>query len=67
MKNILQILFTLVCFIQVIGQNKGKIEGVVKDVEFKQPLPGVNIIIKGTYYGAATDVNGKYIIENINE
>lgn len=67
MKNILLILFTLVCFIQVSGQNKGKIEGVVKDVEFKQPLPGVNIIIKGTYYGAATDVNGKYIIENINE
>ena len=23
-----------------------------------EALPGVNVIIKGTYYGAATDING---------
>ncbi|SVC35759.1 uncharacterized protein METZ01_LOCUS288613, partial [marine metagenome] len=29
-------------------------------------LAGVNIFIKGTYYGAATDVDGYYSISQIN-
>ena len=29
-------------------------------------LPGVNIIFKGTYYGAATDINGNFRINSIS-
>ena len=28
-------------------------------------MPGVNVIIKGTYYGSAADLNGNYSIKNI--
>jgi len=43
----------------------GKIVGVVTDAENDQPLPGANIIIEGTTMGAATGVNGYYVILNV--
>jgi len=39
----------------------GKIAGTVTD-ETGMPLPGVNIIIEGTGTGAATDIEGEYVI-----
>ncbi|PWJ55018.1 TonB-linked SusC/RagA family outer membrane protein [Dyadobacter jejuensis] len=38
------------------------ITGIVRD-NGKEPLPGVNIAIKGSNLGTNTDVNGKYTIE----
>lgn len=43
----------------------GKIAGTVVDSESRQPLPGVNVIIEGTTMGAATDINGYYVILNV--
>ncbi|KAB2845365.1 MAG: carboxypeptidase-like regulatory domain-containing protein, partial [Ignavibacterium sp.] len=40
--------------------------GKITDKETGEALPGVNIILKGTYYGAASDVNGKFTITAIN-
>ncbi len=36
------------------------IEGQVTDPVAGIPLPGVNVIIKGTYYGSATDLDGRF-------
>lgn len=47
------------------GQSSGKIVGVVKDAKSGELLPGVNISIEGTTYGAATDVDGYYVILNV--
>lgn len=38
------------------------ITGTVKDVSNDEPLPGVNILVKGTSIGTVTDVNGKYTL-----
>ncbi len=43
----------------------GTLTGIVSDKKTGDGLPGVNIIIKGTYYGSAADINGNYIISNI--
>ncbi|KAA3616891.1 MAG: TonB-dependent receptor [Calditrichaeota bacterium] len=43
----------------------GKIAGRVIDMENKEPLPGANIIIQGTYLGAAADIDGNYTILNV--
>ncbi len=40
----------------------GKISGMVMDKETGEPLPGVNVMLKGTMMGAATDINGIYIV-----
>ena len=43
----------------------GKIAGFVVDKESGEPLPGVNIILEGTFLGASTDLDGQYAIINI--
>jgi TonB-linked SusC/RagA family outer membrane protein len=39
------------------------ISGTVKDVGTNEPLPGVNIMVKGTTQGAATNAEGKYSLK----
>ncbi|HSD64054.1 MAG TPA: TonB-dependent receptor [Ignavibacteriaceae bacterium] len=43
----------------------GTVYGRVTDAVSGQPLPGVNIILMGTDFGAATDIDGKYEIKNV--
>ncbi|MDZ7319584.1 MAG: TonB-dependent receptor, partial [candidate division KSB1 bacterium] len=43
----------------------GKIAGTIVDSETAQPLPGVNVVVVGTSMGAATDINGQYVILNV--
>jgi outer membrane receptor protein involved in Fe transport len=62
----------LFCFLILIGftagfAQTGNLAGKVTDASTGEALPGVNIIIKGTYYGAATDIKGEYRISNISE
>ena len=49
----------------VLAQDDGSISGVITDDESGETLPGVNVIIKGTSLGAATNMEGEYTIENI--
>lgn len=49
------------------AQQKGSIRGLVKDKENSEPLAGVNIVVKGTYYGASTDMEGFYLISEIEK
>jgi len=41
------------------------ITGKVLDAKTKQPLPGVNIQIVGTYLGGSTDINGHFTLKKI--
>lgn len=43
----------------------GSIKGIVYDREAKSPLVGANIIIQGTSLGAASDLDGNYLINNL--
>jgi outer membrane receptor for ferrienterochelin and colicin len=43
----------------------GKLSGSAKDSQTGEPLVGANIIIVGTDYGAATNVDGNFVILNI--
>ncbi len=43
----------------------GKLTGKVTDGENGSPLAGVNVIVAGTSYGAATDASGAYLITNV--
>ena len=55
-------LLLILCFgFSAQAQNPKNITGVVKDVA-GIPLPGVNIVVKGTLQGVITDLDGKYLI-----
>ena len=47
------------------AQTVGKVSGVVRDAQTKQPLPAVNVVIVGTTIGASTTMEGSYFILNI--
>jgi outer membrane receptor for ferrienterochelin and colicin len=54
----------LFCSILSAGTT-GKISGLIIDSETKEPLIGVNVIVEGTSYGAASNEDGYYTILNI--
>ena len=43
----------------------GRISGTVTDQQTGEPLIGANIIVVGTSLGAASDINGEYLITNL--
>lgn len=53
------------CAIPALSQERGFIRGTIKDAKTGEGLPLVNVKIKGTYYGAAADLEGNYIIANM--
>ena len=44
----------------------GQVTGRITSSETAEGLAGVNVMVKGTYYGSATDADGYYTISNIN-
>jgi TonB-linked SusC/RagA family outer membrane protein len=68
MKNKFKILMsTLICvLLYTSGYAQGQtITGVITDAS-KLPIPGVNVLIKGTQKGVSTDLDGKYAISAPN-
>lgn len=54
--------FILCIFIHPFGGAQTVLSGKVLD-EKNQPLPGVNVFLKGTFHGASTDQNGSFQFE----
>lgn len=63
--KILILITVLFSTITIFAGTTGKIVGHVTDKETGEPIVGANIIIEGTYLGAATDLDGFYSISNI--
>ncbi|HPG38749.1 MAG TPA: TonB-dependent receptor [bacterium] len=49
----------------VIAEVTGKIFGTVTDMTTGEALPGANIVVVGTQYGAASDNEGNFVIDNV--
>lgn len=64
MRKILLLLLLTPFF--VYSGTTGKLAGTIKDAQTGEPLVGANVIIEGTNFGAATNVNGEYVILNIS-
>lgn len=68
MKNMKRIKRLFLCFIITLTSfsyaqaQDYSVSGLITD-EFQNPLPGVNVLIKGTSQGTITDIDGNYSIE----
>ncbi len=51
--------------ILALAQTPGTISGRVIDAKTGDPLPGANVLLKGTGLGASTTLNGRYSISNV--
>ena len=45
---------------------EGVLKGRIIDERTKEGLPSANVLVKGTYYGAASDFDGNFIIQKMN-
>jgi TonB-dependent receptor len=61
----LMLLATTVLEAGVAGPADVNIEGTVKDAQTGEQLPGANVILAGTSFGASSDIHGKYTIRNV--
>ncbi len=60
---ITQVVLLLIISTQLMLAQALRITGKVTSADTGEPLPGVNVVVKGTSFGTATDVSGKYVIE----
>ncbi|MBW6480202.1 MAG: TonB-dependent receptor [Bacteroidales bacterium] len=51
---------------QEVMQQQHSVSGIVTD-EFRLPLPGVTVLVKGTTQGTVTNADGNYSLSNIPE
>ena len=70
--KVINLIFRFTSIILILGfvvtleaGTTGKIAGVIKDQSTGEPLAGVNVQLVGTVLGAATDLDGSYIILQI--
>ncbi len=61
--SVLAITLMLPCL--VLAGDTGKIMGTVRDSRTDAPMVGANVILQGTMLGAATDMDGQYLILNV--
>ena len=59
------ILIALVITVPIIAGTTGKIKGKIIDKDSGEPILGANVVVEGTYFGAATDEEGDYYINNV--
>ena len=52
----------LLIAVPVSAQTTGKLTGLVTDGATGESLPGVNVVIDGTFQGGVTDAEGRYVI-----
>lgn len=65
MKKILFAIFFILGLWQIAVAQSGQIEGVVLDTKTRETLVGAQIRVEGTNIGAATNLNGEFVINNV--
>jgi hypothetical protein len=65
LRKVLLVLAALLLLPALLFAQDGKLRGKVTDRESGEPLIGANVTVEGTNLGAATDVNGEYVILSV--
>ncbi|MDZ7288989.1 MAG: TonB-dependent receptor [candidate division KSB1 bacterium] len=50
---------------QPVSSSRGVIAGTVQDQKTRELLPGTNIMVEGTTLGAASDIDGRFLIRGV--
>lgn len=63
MKTTIKSLLFFLFFVPILALGQNTLTGTVTEQSTSVPLPGVNVVIKGTTTGTSTDFDGNYQIE----
>jgi hypothetical protein len=64
-KTCLSLALVLFALSSVFAQQSGKVIGHIMTAETNEALVGANVVLTGTRYGAAADLNGDFMILNL--
>ncbi len=64
-KLILLTFIILLSVESIYADNYSRIDGQIRDSNTNEPLPYANVVLVGTSLGAASDINGNYMILNV--
>ena len=62
---LVSLVVSLIFAVQVIGQGR-QVTGRVIDGETRGPMLAANIVVKNTDRGTSTDMDGRYVLENVS-
>ena len=62
MKKLLSVLFLLSFTLASVYAQNIQVKGTVVSGSDNEPLPGVNVVVKGTTNGGITDLDGEFYI-----
>ncbi|MFA6542549.1 MAG: carboxypeptidase regulatory-like domain-containing protein, partial [Bacteroidota bacterium] len=65
MKNLFLLLLLFLSSLEMKAGTTGILEGIIKDKETGNPIPGANVIVTQTRMGSVSGIDGKYIVYNI--
>ena len=65
LRLVLSLIITMSLTVSLFAGQTGKIAGYITDAETGEAIIGANVILEGTYLGAAADENGYFYILNI--
>jgi len=66
-KRIRVLIFSFLILFTFNSINAGVLKGKVYDKNSEKPLPAANIYLKGTNFGAASDLDGNFYIQSVPE
>ena len=66
MKTVFSALMLCILLVPAALLGQSTVKGTVTDQANEMPLPGVNVLIKGTTTGTSTDFDGNYTLNNVN-
>ena len=64
-KNYFFFLFVFLGLTTAHSQNLGRVKGKIIDVETREVLPFVNVLVLGTNIGVISDENGEFVIKDV--
>ncbi|MBC9794683.1 SusC/RagA family TonB-linked outer membrane protein [Sinomicrobium weinanense] len=62
-RRVLFLWLCCVCYLNILWAQDKTVSGTVTDKQDGAPLPGVNVVVKGTTTGTATDFDGNYTLQ----
>lgn len=65
MRSILSTFLLVFACVGIAFADTGTIRGTIKDAKTKDPLIGATVMVDGTQIGAAADVDGSFVLNNV--
>ena len=65
LRIVLLLFLPLLLSLNAYAQTGTTLQGIIQDAQTGEALPGANVLLVGTAFGASSDISGKYVVHNV--